>query len=484
MGGDTGRAVVDPSFTRRVKALARTLPVHDLDASKGQREGDWTRYDLRALALAAVDAVIDEMGLAYGATAAAVRARLAALARAAAPDRPPAQAEQVAAAVLDALLNDRERREAFAVPYSDWSGPAHRRAQLVFKLLEEVEAPDGTIVLRATDEAVNLFVGALDRDVEDAQAAAEAILESQLRRGRIDQAVATAREARLRSVQFAGRVRRVLDATRRDLRQVDWGEDVPRLLDDALHHLASRLDVERHLVATLRDTLDEIADAGEDGGARGAAQAAELVRLVTDCQSRHLELHEQLLGARGEFLAAQDRQRFAPAADARAVDLGEELLKPLLRVEAAVAEPAAGAFVLGALGPAPPRLARLPDLVDALLQPRRSADEHGERGGEPDLVALDLDAWRFSPETWVAALDVLDVVGPAPVRLSDLLADARRRGGPQAAELVALTVLHAFAPEGEPGLVARDDGGRLEDPDLAGADLLVSRPPERAEVPA
>ncbi len=473
---DGGRPLVEASFTRRVKALARTLPVHDLESSKGQREGDWTRYDLRGLALAAVDAVIDEMGLGYGATAADVRARLAALARAAVPAGPQGQAEQVAAAVLDALLNDRERREAFAVPYSDWSGPAHRRASLVFKLLEEVEAPDGAVVLRATDEAVNLFVGALDRDVEDAQAAAEAVLESQLRRGRIDEAVATAREARLRSVQFAARVRRVLDATRRDLRQVDWGEDVPRLLGDALTHLSSRLDVERHLLATVRDTLDEVADAGEDGGPQGAAaQAAELVRLVTQCQSRHLELHEHLIGARAEFLAAQDRQRFAPGADVRLVDLGEELLKPLLRLPAATAEPPAAAFLVGAVGPVPPRLTRLTDLVELLLQPRRGDAEAAAPHEEPDLVAGEAESWRFSPEAWAAALDVLDLLGQEPVRLSDLLADARRLSSEDVAELVALTVLHAFAPEGGGTLAARDDGEALDDPVFAGADLLVTR---------
>ena len=473
------RPLVEDSFTRRVKALARTLPVHELDASKGQREGDWTRHDLRALALAAVDAVIDEMGLAYGATAAAVRARLAALVAAAAPDRSPAHAEQVAAAVLDALLNDRERREAFAIPYSDWSGPRHRRASLVFKLLEEIEAPDGTVVLRATDEAVNLFVGALDRDVEDAQAAAEAVLESQLRRGRIDQAVATAREARLRSVQFAGRVRRVLDATRRDLRQVDWGDDVPRLLDDALTHLGTRLDVERHLLATLRETLVEVADAAEAGTAQGAAQAGELVSLVTDCQSRHLELHEQLLGARSEFLAAQDRQRFAPAARVRVVDLSEELLKPVLCLPAAIGEPAATTFLVAALGAVPPRLVRLTELVDALLQPRRAVEEDAGRDDAPDLVALDGDPWRFAPQVWVAALDVLEPLGDAPARLSDLLADARR-DSEEVAELVALTVLHAFAPEGAGELVASDDGVALEDPLFAGADLLVARPTARS----
>lgn len=89
------------------------------------------------------------------------------------------------------------------------------------------------------------------------------MLASQLRRGSIDQAVVTAREARLRSVQYATRVRRVLETTRRDVRQVDWGEDVPALLDDGIGHLAERLDVERHLSVEPARSLDE---AGDDAG--------------------------------------------------------------------------------------------------------------------------------------------------------------------------------------------------------------------------
>ncbi|MGH8904448.1 MAG: hypothetical protein ACRDYA_22890 [Egibacteraceae bacterium] len=453
----------DDGFVRRTKALARTAPVHELEANKHAREGDWSTYDLRALALAAIDEVIDHMGLEYGASGEQVRRRLAGLARAAAPDRPPGEAEAVAAAVLEALLNDRGRREAFAIAYGDWSGQAYRRPELVFKLLEEVEAPDGAIVLRATDEAVNLFVAALDRDVEDAQAAAEAVLASQLRRGRIDQAVLTAREARLRSIQFTTKVRRVLDLTRRDVRQVDWGGDVPRLLQDALGHLDDRLDVERQLLATLRVTL---ADAELDD----AAAAAELVRLVEDCQTRHLELHAELIGARSTFLDEQERQRFAPVGEVRLVDLDEDLLKPLLATPVAGAEVPAAAFLVAASGPRPPRLARICDLVGALLQARRASGEGGEADVSPDLVGWDLDPWRYSPEVR-GTVEALLASVTAPTRLSALLG-AARPAGEAAAELLGLSVLHAFDPEGH-GLQALTDGVALVDEALGGDDLVL-----------
>jgi hypothetical protein len=455
---------VDDSYVRRIRALLRTGPLHELEATKTLRDGDWSPYDLRGLALVAIDTVIDHMGLEFGATAGQVRERLAALARLSAPDRPADEADRVAEAVVAGLLNDRHRREAFAMRYSDWSGRAHRRAEVAFKLLEEIEAPDGSIVLRATDEAVNLFVGALDRDIEDAQAAAEAVLASQVRRGRLDQAVHTARAARLRSIQFATRVQRVLDTTRHDIRQVDWSHDVPALLAQALAHLDDRLEVERHLVATVRDLV-----AGGDTGAAGPT----LLELIEDCQLRHLELHALLLSARTTFLAEQERQRFAVSIDSRVLDLGEQLLQPLLAQSRVVARPVADRFLRAVVGPTPPRPVRLVDLVELLLQPRRGGEDEDLAADQPDLIDGGDDrrypatAWRIADELFAA------VTATGGRRLSELLHLARQRD-PLATELIALSALHAFAPEGAPPIIrALDDGHALDDPEFGGHDLLV-----------
>jgi hypothetical protein len=455
---------VDDSYVRRIRALLRTSPLHELEATKTLRDGDWSPYDLRGLALVAIDTVIDHMGLEFGATAGQVRERLAALARLSAPDRPADEADRVAEAVVAGLLNDRHRREAFAMRYSDWSGRAHRRAEVAFKLLEEIEAPDGSIVLRATDEAVNLFVGALDRDIEDAQAAAEAVLASQVRRGRLDQAVHTARAARLRSIQFAARVQRVLDTTRHDIRQVDWSHDVPNLLAHALAHLDERLDVERHLVATVRDLV-----AGGDTGTAGPT----LLELIEDCQLRHLELHALLLSARTTFLEEQERQRFAVSIDSRALDLGEQLLQPLLAQSRVVARPVAERFLRAVVGPTPPRPVRLIDLVELLFQPRRGGQDEDLADDQPDLVDRGDDhrypatAWQIADELFAA------VAATGDRRLSELLLLARQRD-PLATELIALSTLHAFAPEGAPPTIrASDDGRALDDPEFGGHDLLV-----------
>jgi hypothetical protein len=455
---------VDDSYVRRIRALLRTVPLHELEATKALRDGDWSPYDLRGLALVAIDTVIDHMGLEFGATAAQVRQRLAGLARLSAPDRPADEADRVAEAVIVGLLNDRRRREAFVMRYSDWSGRAHRRAEVAFKLLEEIEAPDGSIVLRATDEAVNLFVGALDRDIADAQAAAEAVLASQVRRGRLDQAVHTARAARLRSIQFATRVRRVFDTTRHDIRQVDWSHDVPDLLAQALAHLDERLEVERHLVATVRELV-----AGGDAGPAGPT----LLELIEDCQLRHLELHALLLNARTTFLEEQERQRFAVSIDSRALELGEQLLQPLLTQPRRVALPVAERFLRAVTGPVPPRPVRLSDLVEVLFQPRRGGEDEDIVDDEPELIEGDDDR-RYPAAAWQIADELFAMATAAGGRrLSELLALARERD-PLATELIALSALHAFAPEGTPPtLRAVDDGQVLDDPEFGGHDLLV-----------
>ena len=149
---------MDESFLRRIRSLARTAPLHELEAGKVMRPGDWSAYDLRALCLAAIDTTIEHMGLEYGAPAGTIVRTLADVAARSAPDRPAEEHQRVATAVLEGLLNERDRRQAFTVSYADPTDQGNRHV-LAFHLLREIEATNGTIVVRATTEAINLFVG-------------------------------------------------------------------------------------------------------------------------------------------------------------------------------------------------------------------------------------------------------------------------------------------------------------------------------------
>src|SRR5690606_24162696 len=114
--------------------------------------------------------------------------------------------------------------------------------------------------LRTTDEAVNVLVGALDTDVTSAQIAAEVKLEVLISRGRLADAQLAAEQARYRTVQYAEALRRALEATRRDVRAVDWVRTVPDLIDEALAHIAERYRHENAILTNIRRARDEAED--------------------------------------------------------------------------------------------------------------------------------------------------------------------------------------------------------------------------------
>jgi len=85
------------------------------------------------------------------------------------------QHARVAQWVLDNLVNVGSTDRGFRALYGTFGVPgAYERRVFDFKLLIELVSAEGEIYLRASDEAINVLVGALDTDVESAQIAAEA----------------------------------------------------------------------------------------------------------------------------------------------------------------------------------------------------------------------------------------------------------------------------------------------------------------------
>ncbi|WP_238429861.1 hypothetical protein [Frankia nepalensis] len=499
----------DDGMARRLKALALTQPLHDLDARKRLLDGaDLSVYAMAELALHAIDLVTVAMDFDRGASHDQVLRRLTPLAAAQAPRRPATEHERVARWVLDNLINVGSVDRGFDAVYGTYHPDGrYERRRFDFKLLVELADPAGEIYLRATDEAVTVLVGALDTDVTSAQVAAEVTLDNLIRRGRLSDARAAAEAARYRTVQYAEQLRRSLEGTRRDVLSVDWLHTVPALVDEALGHVEARYRHENAILTHIRRYRDSAADP-----ARKRA-AADLVTIVADCVRRHTQLQARLLEAFAVFRAEQDRQQFAPpaAGGGTGVDLYTQLLAPTLARPAGEAARVAGAFFGGAVGVRAPRAPRLADLVDALLRPPVERDPLGAPIPEAELSTWEEPA-RFGDDAWTIALDLLDELDPdAPRRLSGLLAAARERGAgepvaTEAAQLLVLLALHAVSPRlaaahrrgdaaaqgagapaapgaqgpapdtpGERVLLAVDDGTPLDDPEFGGADLLVGR---------
>ncbi|UKY48656.1 hypothetical protein [Streptomyces inhibens] len=464
----------DEGLARRLRALACTAPLHDLDVRKANLAGEYGIYAMAEVALAVIDLVTLNMDFDTGADHEEIVAKVLPRVAAQAPRRPTGEHERVARWVLENLINVGSVDRGFRAVYGTFNTEGeYVRRDYDFKLIEEVPGAGGTVFLRATDEAVNVLVGALDTDVTSAQIAAEVKLEVLINRGRLADAQLAAEQARYRTVQYAETLRRTLDATRRNVRAVDWLETVPDMINEALDHVADRYRHENAILTNIRKARDETEEPEHK------RRAAELVDIVKDCIRRHTQLQSRLLEAGPLFRAEQDRQAFATPVARSGLDLYGQLVARLLPLPAEQAIRVTDAFFAHGTGLRTPSAVRVGDLVEVLLTPPVEREHLGAEMPEPDLVATPDDS-RFSEAQLDAAMALLALPADAPRRLSGLLAEARR-SDPELPYLVALLAVHAASPpvgtayrQGEQQLLfAVDDGTELTDPEFGGADLIV-----------
>ncbi len=446
----------DSSLTHRMRVLLHTSPLHDLRLSDQRRDPDFRHYDSLALAIAVLDLVIDTMGLDREADRAAVLRALVPLLKemddAAGVAHDHQRHADMTDRVLAGLRNDGNGRRPFDLDYQDFDadGKAVRRV-LEFRLVADHFHPAGGVVLRLSNEAVNLYLNALELDIEDAQAATEAVVHSQLARGKFNEAVQSARNARLQSIRYQDKLISILRDTRRDVGRVDWRYDVPRLLSEALEHIKSRLDTESTIISTAEQRLDVLA-AGDDR----ARKVAEVVRLIRDCRLRHVDLHDQLMHARNVFLDEQARQGFLPAPLTPVPELMTEVLEPVLRLGRSLALEALDQVFPTFFGARAAPALSLAETVLWQLRPRREAPSNEVPLEATDLSSYGADVLRYSREVRNQAETMLAQID-APITLSSLLEDAKAAAPAQTElpELLALLILHHYAPDQEEAAILR-----------------------------
>lgn len=445
----SGLPAWDRALTHRLRVLLHTAPLHELRLGDNRRDPEVRHYDSLALAMKVFDLIIDRAGLDREVDRESVEQALEPLLRqmdAAEGILPDASRHQAMVdRILVALRNDMNRRRPFEEIYTDFEENFSAvRRKLEFRLLFDFFHPSGGTVLRLSNEAINLYLNALELDIEDAQAAAEAVVMSQLSRGRFDEAVQSARNARWQSIRFADKASTIVRETRRDVSRVDWREEVPKLLQEALIHIETRLASERSILTTADDRLQVL-----DPGDASTSAVVEVSRLIRECRLRHVELHHQLMGARNVFLDEQARQSFSAAPLTAYPSLLSEVLDPVLRLGRKNAKTAADRVFPAFFGGQAPSLLSLPDLVAWLLRPRRESPKMDVEVLGTDLTAGGIDLTRFHPADR-ARIETLMAELEGPVPLSVLLRRLHDSGAsPSALELTTLTALHAFAPDHE-----------------------------------
>lgn len=451
--------------------MLRTGPLHALRSSKAAAM--LPHDDLAALSMKALEILIDVLGLRPGATRDELEQGLFPLLDAS--DRahhlePSGERHrEVVGVVLGSLLNDANRRQAYVDEYLDFDAGKPVLKRLSFRLASEQEALDGAIVIRAETDGINLFLRSLDIPLEDAQAATEAVIRSQLERNQLDLALQSAREAQIRSLQYQSYIEGTLRRTERDVGRVDWRHEVPALLEEALAHVGGRLEAERQIMQCAEDSLDQLA------GGEKATKLVAIRDMLFDCQKRHLALQGPLMRARQVFLEEQARQRFAPVPMASLPALEDDLLAPILMLSSADAQKVCGAFVAGASAAESPLVLDLHRLWDRLLQPARTNSQTGPEV-EDALEPLDLPPPRFDDALGKRVDELLKGI-TEPVTLAWVIDQLQTR--PEA-HFAVLRCLQHFAPDANPPLPI--DVGRLgeslERAPFMGDDLWI-RPSSR-----
>ena len=400
----------DESIARRRRALAPIQVLTDIERNKSQYDGDfWSKYDLFNVSLAVIDQVALAMGISAGQTwDEAVDYAMGQAARQV-PDANRDEWSAVAERVVVSLVTT----EVHTVPYvvHTQSGPQWV-AQRFRLLYAQSNSEDGGEYLRASEQAINIFVEALDLEVEAAQIANEAQLSALIARGAVASAVLIARHARYRSIQYQERVRRIVADTLINPDVHDWLGDVPTLLESALTHVQARLEAEAALMDAVAERRSAIDDAAQ------LAQANQLIEILRECRHRHNELHGHLIGARSRLREALNDRFARPAQAAHRVNVGSDLLAPFLarRISDCVVASERLLATVGGVGvrwwPA------FPTLTDELCAPPRTP-ESGEEISEPEFGDDDQPQWWEPYEDTVESL-----LGSLvePIRLSQLLA--------------------------------------------------------------
>jgi hypothetical protein len=480
----------DPRPTNELQGRWQTLhllsPVFELlNRAAPRADFDHRGYDLAQLALRMIDyVVLHQASLDGSVSPAAVTDHLTQVARRMHPTDQRRPWTKVAKLVFGTVLNDgRPHQAVWVEPAADDGGDSGMEP-FRFRLLRLTEGDDGAAVT-ATDQAIVLYLQALNTDLGDRALALKLLVEIQMRAREFDKALASARQATRTAQGLSASLRERLEDTRRDVRSVDWRGDMPGWLTDVLAQLAGQIERDRQL-------RDLAARAGADPAARASCQA--IVGEVGRSEDVWLRLERYVQRAIPIFLAAQETQRFQPRGLAAAIDLARDLLDPALGAADDTFSVTADQLTAGVAPPVVPTCWGLDELCGQLLrapvvreQRDPVLDEPGDLGeAVGDSIPDDIAA---------CASDILAVARYRPTRVSELIAAARARAADVAEPVRLLDVVWGAAlwvfvagadatPDERPRsadlaaavsvLVAVDDSAELVDDRFVGPDLLLA----------
>lgn len=459
------------AVARRTRSLIAPTPILELEAEKSKRDLDLSKHDLRMLCLVTLDTVIDRMGFGSGATRRDIQIALAPILYTSEPHLTAERERLILEIVLDALLNEKGRRQRFVAHYATLEGGAVRWLEFEYALLEERQTEGGEgRVFRASIEAINLYTSMLGLDLEDAAIADAAVLRYQAERGRLDDAIQTAHQAQIRAKQYAEHVRTRLEMARRDVEQAAWVGQVIPVIAEALKLIGDRMEKERELRRGLELRRDQAS----------GLDLAKLTRLLTEIEKSertNLDLHRLLLTANQQFRDEHARQRLRRPSASLLPDLETDVLLPWLKSRSAEAREHFVATLNVSAGVRAPAVIGLDALWSKLLAPPLVVTPVEADTELPATTELPNYPLPFAREDFEESARFFRNSLTVPRHLSDLLATAKEQALPEpACRLVVLLSMQQFGAAGDRRQFRAEPAGQaFATEGFAGDDLLLSR---------
>jgi hypothetical protein len=458
-----------------------------LNRAAPRADFDHRGYDLAQLALRLIDyVVVNQASLDSSVSPAAVVDHLTQVTRRMHPTDPQRPWAKVARLVFGVMLNDGRPHEATWVEPAREDGDSAEPEPFRYRLLRLADDNDGAIVT-ATDQAIVLYLQALNIDLADRALALKLMVEIQMQAGEFDKALASARQATRTAQGLAAGLREKLEDTRRDIRSVDWHGEMPGWLTGVLAQLAHQLDRDQQ--------LRELAErASADPAARDACLAID--HEVRRGEDIWLRLERYVQRAIPVFLAAQETQRFQPRGLAAAIDLARDLLRPsIIDADEAFAM-TVDRLAAGIFPPTTPAHWGLDELCPQLLRAPAIREQSDPELDQPGDLGDPLDD-SIPDDIAACASDILAAATDRPTRLSELITAARARANEvddprRLLDVVWGAALYVFVAEADAppddrprradlaaavsALVAVDDGALLADERFVGPDLTLATP--------
>lgn len=313
-----------PRLTSHLRALSLIAPLQRAEENKGMlhvaaKEAE--RVDMRYLALAAIELLIDRMGAGSTASHTELIEYLASLASIQSRGLSSADASTLAEHVFDGLTNARDRRSRFKVRLFDPDEP--NGVYFEFALLRAEPLPDGTVGYRLTQEAIEIHLSLLAHDPLTATQVSEIIVGEFLKRGLYDHAASAAERTRTNSIRLAEALRLLMAEARRAILKIMWHHELGPKMEEARSLLDASIVREGAMLAQLSDTAADVTDETD------RRHLSRIRSLLIDVQTRHRKLIVRIQNTAEEYLQLQaDALKLRPLS--RLPDLEREVLDPLL----------------------------------------------------------------------------------------------------------------------------------------------------------